>query len=63
MDFGNLEGLIPLFGGLYALLIVHNKVKVKNKDFVEKHRKLMLICGIGCIIFGIATIFGLLNAR
>jgi len=62
MDAGNLEGLIPLIGGSYALLAVHGKIKVKNKEFVETHRKLMLVCGYGCVVFGLLLLAGVFSA-
>ena len=62
MDAGNFEGLIPLLGGGYALLMVYGKVKVKNPEFVEKHKKLMTICGYGCVVFGLLLLSGLFNA-
>lgn len=59
----NLEGLIPLLGGIYALLAAKGVVMVsKNPDsnqmWVQKHGKTMKVLGPILIVFGIITILG-----
>ncbi len=60
----NLEGLIPIFGGVYALLMVYNVIPVKPEDKAKMdkwHKKfdpLLKVLAPLLIIFGIAQFFG-----
>lgn len=63
-NVGNLEGIIPLLGGIGALLIAYGRIPVKDeksKAFLEKHRKLVKGLSVFVIIFGLMTLAGLFS--
>ena len=58
----NIEGFIPLFGGLYVSLmafgyIAAGKNPQKNEQWLRQYGKLMRIVGPCLVVFGIAMIF------
>jgi len=66
MNIGNLEGLIPIFGGIYIFLIANGNLpkKPKNpekmKSYREKYGKIMKILSVGMVGFGFLQLFGIL---
>ena len=61
----NIEGLIPLAGGIYGSLLGFKFVSISNDDerqraWYEKFGKILKVCGPIVIIFGIAQLFTLL---
>ncbi|MEZ0225737.1 MAG: hypothetical protein ACAH83_14375 [Alphaproteobacteria bacterium] len=59
-NIGNLEGIIPVLGGLGTLAMAYGKIAVKEKykPLLEKHRKLVKGLSVLLIIFGLATLAG-----
>jgi hypothetical protein len=62
----NLEGLIPLLGGVYCLLVAFRVVRAsKNPDsnelWLRKYGTLMKILGPIIILFGLAELFGVIR--
>jgi len=67
MSIHRLEGLIPLLGGIYCLLMVegilprHPKDPEKMALWRRKFRTLMWICGPVTIIMGILMLLGVMD--
>ena len=67
MKMGQLEGLIPLFGGIYLLLLVKGIVPRTPKDpekmalWRRKFGTLGWICGPVMIVMGILMLLGVMN--
>ncbi len=59
----NLEGLIPLVGGVYCMLVAFRVVRVSknpeaNELWLRKFGTLMKILGPIVILYGLAQLFG-----
>ena len=65
-DMGNLEGLIPLLGGIYGYLLANGTLPRKPKDpekmalWRRKFGRPMKILGPALVIFGILQLLGVL---
>lgn len=65
-NVGNLEGLIPLLGGIYAYLLANGTLPRKPKDpekmalWRRKFGPMMKIAGPILVIFGIMELLGVL---
>jgi hypothetical protein len=67
MQVGNLEGLIPIFGGVYGLLMARGIIPRNPKDperMAQWRRKfggmMTIICPL-LILFGVVELCGLLR--
>ena len=61
-----LEGLIPIFGGVYAYLLATGRVQagkdpVKNEIWRKRFGPMMKILGPFLVVFGIIQLCGLLK--
>jgi hypothetical protein len=67
MQVGNLEGLIPIFGGVYGLLMARGIIPRNPKDperMAQWRRKFGSMMTIICpllILFGVVELCGLLR--
>ena len=67
MDWGNLEGLIPLLGGTYGLLLAQGVLprRPANPERMEmwrrKYGKLLRVLSPIVIAFGALQLFGMLR--
>lgn len=67
-DWGNLEGLIPIFGGIYGLLMAkgvlprHPKDPEKMALWRRKFGGMMTVLCPFLILFGLAQVFGVFRA-
>jgi hypothetical protein len=65
-DMGNLEGLIPLLGGIYGYLLANGTLPRKPKDpekmalWRRKFGPMMKIIGPILVVFGILQLLGVL---
>ena len=64
-DWGKLQGLIPIFGGIYGLLLARGVLPRNPKDPAKMElwrrkfgRMMTILCPL-IIIFGILQLFGL----
>lgn len=63
-DFGNLQGLIPILGGIYGLLLAQGLIPRNPKDpermalWRRKFGGMMTVLCPLIILFGIAQLFG-----
>ncbi len=67
-NVGNLEGLIPLFGGLYAYLMAKGIVlgsKNPEKMIAWRNRfgPMLKIVGPSLMVWGLIVLSGILNGR
>lgn len=58
-----LEGLIPLLGGVYCVLVAFRVVRVSknpeaNEQWLQKYGTWLKILGLIVILFGLAELFG-----
>lgn len=58
-----LEGLIPLLGGVYCVLVAFRVVRVSknpeaNERWLQKYGTWLKILGLIVILFGLAELFG-----
>lgn len=66
-NWGNLEGLIPVLGGVYGILLAKGVVPRKPKDpekMMQWRRKigpLMMVLGPLTILFGLLEMAGVLR--
>ena len=65
IDWGNLEGLIPILGGTYAILLAKGILprNPKDRERMEPWRRkfggMIMVLGPVVIIFGVLQVFGL----
>jgi hypothetical protein len=64
-DWGNIQGLIPILGGIYGLLLAQGVLPRNPSDpermalWRRKFGGMMRVAGPLVILFGIAQLFGL----
>ena len=62
MEAGQLEGLIPLAGGVGAYLIYFGVIPMKDQQVVKRRFGILIqIAAPICIIFGLLRLFGVLR--
>jgi hypothetical protein len=66
MDWGNLEGLIPILGGTYGLLLAHGvwprrPTSPRLEEWRRKHGKLLRVISPLVIAFGVLQLCGMLR--
>lgn len=66
-DWGRLQGLIPILGGVYGLLLAkgvlpsHVKDPEKTEFWRRRYGWILMIAAPVVILFGIAELFGLFS--